>query len=229
MSTRRKFLLQGSMATTALLAAKPFETFAKISSPVTGFNNNKNSILFLHTGADGVSQTAAQVAALRNNHANVMLLHAGTDVPAPLQQLKYDATTEDTNRIFSNAYKIVHKGDFKTGVINVDAASASTMQELNDLAAILKKEKRCNIVICISSLGYQHKSGMDDIKLAAASQHIDMIIGAHATNFPKFPSIALNKNNEEVIIDHAAANTTAQVGKIAISFNSKGEKNHIVF
>jgi hypothetical protein len=229
MNTRRKFLLQGSIATTALLVTKPFNTFAKITSPVTGLKNNNNSILFLHTGTVSVSQTAAQVTALKSNYANVMLLHAGTTVPVNLQQLKYDASVESTtNVVFSNAYKIVYKGDFKTGVINADAAAAGTVQELNTLATFLKKEKRCNVVICISALGYRNKKGMDDIQLAAASQNIDMIIGAHAENFSSLPAIALNKNNEEVIIDHAA-NTDAQVGKVAISFNSKGQKNHIAF
>ena len=221
------------MATTALLATKPFDTFAKITSPLTGLKNNSNSILFVHTGASSVSQTAGNVAALKNNYANVMLLHAGTAIPKHLQQLKYDASLENTaNAIASNAYKIVYKGDFKTGIISVDTAVANPIEEMNGLAAYLKKEKNCNIVICISNLGYRNKSCIDDIQLAAASQHIDMIIGAHAENFSSLPAIALNKNNEEVIIDHAAANTantSSQVGKVVISFDSKGQKNNIAF
>lgn len=221
------------MATTALLAAKPFDTFAKITSPVTGIKNNRNSILFVHTGAASVAQAASNVATLKNNYANVMLLHAGTSIPKHLQQLKYDASIESTtNSISLNAYKIVYKGDFKTGVISVDTSVANPIDEMNSLAAYLKKEKNCNIVVCISNLGYRNKSGIDDIQLAAASQHIDMIIGAHAENFSSLPAIALNKNNEEVIIDHAAANTAntaSQVGKVAISFDNKGQKNNIAF
>ena len=218
------------MATTALIAAKPFETFAKITAPVTGLKNSKNSIMFVHTGTASVSQTAAQVATLKNSNANVMLLHADMAIPAHLQQLKYDASIENTtNTIASNAYKIVYKGNFKTGIISVDTSAANPVEEINKLAAYLKKEKSCNIVICISALGYRNKSGLDDIQLAAASQHLDMIIGAHAKNFSALPAIALNKNNEEVIIDHAAANTTAQVGKVAISFNIIGLKNNIAF
>lgn len=36
MNTRRKFLLSGSMATTALLTAKPFHSLAGIINPLAG-------------------------------------------------------------------------------------------------------------------------------------------------------------------------------------------------
>ncbi len=50
MTSRRKFLLNGSMATTALLTARPFKTFANVLAPVTSFNINNNKVIFVHTG-----------------------------------------------------------------------------------------------------------------------------------------------------------------------------------
>ena len=82
--------------------------------------------------------------------------------------------------------------------------------------------------MCLSRLGYQSKNTVDDLSLAAASSNLDIIIGGHATNFCKRPFIALNKNKEEVIINHAAGNNLA-LGKIEIDFDQYGKKRNIAF
>jgi 5'-nucleotidase len=213
------------MATTALIAAKPFTTFANASASVTGLKNNTNSILFLHTSAAHSINNTQQIVALKEAHTNVMLLHAGDNMPQQLQQIKYDVA-KDANQLLSlNNYKIVYRGAYKTGIINIDD-NFSSITELNALAAYLKKEKDCNLVICLSSLGYKNKNKIDDCSIAEQSENIDMIIGGHAENFSKNAMIVLNKKNEEVIIDHAAK-TAMQVGQVEICFNRKGQKNNI--
>lgn len=73
-----------------------------------------------------------------------------------------------------------------------------------NVSASLKKDERCDMVICLSHLGYeyQHEKISDKI-LAAQSENIDLIIGDHTHTFLEKPVKILNKNHEEVIINHA--------------------------
>jgi 5'-nucleotidase len=134
-------------------------------------------------------------------------------------------------------YKIIYKGDIKIGIIgagtdmsNVSNTAASTVtykdpiEEINMLATYLKKEKNCNLVVCLSHLGYKNKNAMDDITLAQNSVHVDVIISSNNDKV-QHTLVQRNKNNEEVIIDPTGDMTT--LGKIAIGFDKKGKKNHI--
>ena len=102
------------------------------------------------------------------------------------------------------------------------------IQKVNRLSAYLKKEKNCAVVVCLSLLGYKNANAPDDVKLASRSTHLDVIIGGNTENFPKYPMIALNSNNEEVLI-HSAAGNPAGLGEIAIGFDERDQKRHISF
>jgi hypothetical protein len=230
MNTRRKFLFSGSMATAALLTVKPFTTIANSLSPVTGIRINSNSLVLAHTGNaihTNSSQALEHIAKLKNSSANLIMLHAGDATPA--LQPAYDASmnTGESFSISTDDYKIIYKGDIKTGIITANSNTASA-NKINALAIYLKKEKNCHLVACLSQLGYKSTTGLDDLTLAAESTHLDIIIGGHATNFCKSPMTTLNKKKEEVIINHAATNGIA-LRKIEIDFNSRGKKHQVAF
>lgn len=227
MSTRRKFLLSGSMATAAVLATRPFTAVANSLSPLTGFQINHNNLVLAHTG-NKISGSGAQphLTKLKNKNYNLILLHAGDQTPA--KQDGYDASmhTGESCSVAAGDYKIIYKGNIKTGIIT--ATSQSALPDINSLAAYLKKEKNCNLVVCLSQLGYKTTTGLNDLELAAQSTHLDIIIGGHATDFCKSPVTALNKNKEEVIINHAATEGLA-MRKIEIGFDNKGRKHQLAF
>lgn len=71
-----------------------------------------------------------------------------------------------------------------------------------DMARILKEDKKCDLVICLSHLGYEYDSDkISDVKLAAATTNIDLIIGGHTHTFLEKPHIAKNKSGKEVLIN----------------------------
>lgn len=231
MSSRRKFLLHGSMASAALIAAKPFEAIAKAGARIPGTVTGNNNITFLHTAKIPVSNfhlNQSHIAALKYNSHNLTLLNASTanDTAA----LPYDACINDINNnvLAENKYKIIYKGNIKIGVITANAGETDILQKINDLAAFLKKEKKCDLVACISQLGYKNTNRIDDLSLAQASLNLDMIFSADSKNYSANPYIALNKNKEEVIINYTAGYELA-LRKIEITFNAKREKNHIAF
>ncbi|MBL0054791.1 MAG: hypothetical protein IPP31_01120 [Chitinophagaceae bacterium] len=233
MNSRRKFLMKGSMATTALLTAKPFTSLANALSPVTGFTVNNNKVVLLHTGnftSKDPSATIKKIAQIKYDTGNVLLLHAGHTVNDKASHLKYDASMDPETCVSLSAshYQIIYKGNVKIGLIELSSGDDNAIEQVNTVASYLKKSKDCEIVVCLSQLGFKNKGRMDDITLAEQSSNLDVIIGGHATNFSKSPYISLNKHKQEVIINHPTTNDLA-LGKIEIEFDDLGKKKKIGF
>jgi 5'-nucleotidase len=75
------------------------------------------------------------------------------------------------------------------------------IQTANETAAFLKQEKACDIVICLSHLGYNaNGEGMGDLTLARESDNIDVILGGHTHTFLRFADRRPNKSGKEVVI-----------------------------
>ncbi len=71
-----------------------------------------------------------------------------------------------------------------------------------DMSRILKEEKNCDLVICLSHLGYKYSSDkVSDIKLAQATENIDLIIGGHTHTFLDKPTIETNKAGKKVLVN----------------------------
>lgn len=76
----------------------------------------------------------------------------------------------------------------------------------------LKNEEHCDLIICLSHLGYEYKSDtnqISDLKLAAATKNIDLIIGGHTHTFLDKPTAVINKDGKKVLVN--------QVGKYGIN------------
>ena len=226
MNSRRKFIVKGSIATSALLATKPFQAIAGISSQLTGLSKNNNQLVFLHTAdmTDGQSREALRfISSIKEDKANVILLHVGKN-DTTKAGTSADVMLQEQN----TAYSIIDKGGLRTGVISAMPDDSEVIARANRLSAFLKKERDCQVVVCMSQLGYKNSNNsIDDIKLAEDSLHIDIIISGHTQNFSPRPVVVANKKRQEVII-HASAGTDASCGKIEMGFDVFGSKNKVV-
>ena len=70
------------------------------------------------------------------------------------------------------------------------------------MADLLKNEEGCDVVICLSHLGYQLKNTPCDEELAQKTNHIDAILGGHTHSFMKEPAVYLNKDGQNVPVMH---------------------------
>ncbi len=231
MSTRRKFLFNGGMATAALLTAKPFTTLANTLAPVTGFSINNNKIVLLHTGNFNPANkylAVEQIKQLKKNTGNLVLLHAGNPAQENTGGLQFDSVLEPANcaSVSANNYKIIYKDKIKIGIITAASGDKDTLNKTAALSVFLKKEKNCDLVICLSKLGFKNKTAVDDIQLAENSTALDIIIGGHPSNYTLHAITAQNKNRHEVII-HSAADTGFALGNIEVGFDDAGNKNSV--
>ncbi len=59
-------------------------------------------------------------------------------------------------------------------------------------ATMLKKEKKCDVVICISHLGWESNRGEDDLYMIQNSRNIDLVLGGHTHTY--MPTLEYEKN-----------------------------------
>ncbi len=146
----------------------------------------------------------------------------------PIISSNYDFTETILKDRFE-PYIILKKDGVKIGVIGLNVkpqgliatANYTDMKFLdpietgNKLATKLKLEDKCDIVVCLSHLGYTA-----DIRLAEKSHNIDIIIGGHSHTYMKEPDIIKNADNEDIMI-YQTQGRGVYVGKIDIEL----EKN----
>lgn len=94
-----------------------------------------------------------------------------------------------------------------------------------DISRTLKEEEKCDLIICLSHLGYQYQNPHkpDDLKLAARTENIDLIIGGHTHTFLDRPTIVNNTKNEQILINQVGC-FGINLGRIDFYFD-EGKQN----
>jgi 5'-nucleotidase len=93
---------------------------------------------------------------------------------------------------------LVDKKAYKETVYN------NPIEVAQDMTKILKDEQKCDLVICLSHLGFKYKGDPEkpsDIMLANKTKNIDLIIGGHTHTFLDKPVIEKNSEGKKVLIN----------------------------
>lgn len=96
-----------------------------------------------------------------------------------------------------------------------------------EMTRILKQEKQCDLVICLSHLGYHYRNNPDiisDLNLASGTKDIDLIIGGHTHTFLKKPTIRKNLNGENMLVNQVGAYGVF-LGKVDFYFDADKNKS----
>lgn len=133
-------------------------------------------------------------------------------------------------------YKIFHKDGIKVGVFGIGIELEGLVDKKNyketfyhepvsisqDMARILKHEKKCDLVICLSHIGYQYKNEPDkicDVKLATLTKDIDLIIGGHTHTFLDKPTVLKNADGKDVLVNQVGC-YGVNLGRIDFYFDN---------
>jgi 5'-nucleotidase len=93
---------------------------------------------------------------------------------------------------------LVDKKLYKETVYN------SPLDITKDIVHQLKEVEKCDLIICLSHLGFKYKNEPEkicDVNLAKQTKDIDLIIGGHTHTFLDKPIIEKNSIGKEVIIN----------------------------
>lgn len=125
-------------------------------------------------------------------------------------------------------YVILKKGGIKIGIIGVGIDPEGLVQKdkyagmtfkpiietVNEYAKLLKEEKKCDLIICVSHIGYTQ-----DQVLAEKSENLDIIIGGHSHTFMKQPDMRKNISGKEVMV-YQTGRYGVNLGKIEVNFDN---------
>jgi 5'-nucleotidase len=163
---------------------------------------------------------------------------------AQLPHAKFDFIS--ANYDFSNTimdthvkpYKILNKGGVKIGVFGLgieleglvskdafkETKYLNPIEVAQDMSRVLKSEELCDLVICLSHLGYEYKypQKVSDRTLARATKDIDLIIGGHTHTFLEKPTVEINAVGQNVLVNQVGC-YGLYLGKIDFYLEPEGK------
>lgn len=134
-------------------------------------------------------------------------------------------------------YTILFRKGLKVGVFGVSTQMDGLVQQknigglvyrnaveaANEVAAFLKEQEHCDVVICISHLGWEEtprRENPDDHYLALHSRHIDVILGGHSHTYFEQPKRLRNLDGQDVVVNQMGKHA-AFVGHLTLTFEKK--------
>lgn len=138
-------------------------------------------------------------------------------------------------------YRIFTKDEVRIGVMGIgielkglvpDTLYGNTIyldpiKKANQMASFLKKNQKCDYVVCLSHLGFKYRYGkVDDITLAQQTRDIDLILGGHTHTFLDEPDIQRNLDGKPVVINQVGWGGM-KLGRIEVHFE-RNRKKHCV-
>jgi 5'-nucleotidase len=92
-----------------------------------------------------------------------------------------------------------------------------------DMSRILKTEEQCDLIICLSHLGYDYENQqkVSDRSLARSTKDIDLIIGGHTHTFLNEPTVETNRIGKSVLINQVGC-YGLYVGKVDFYWEPEG-------
>ena len=161
------------------------------------------------------------------------LPHAGF----PFLIANYDFTSTILAGRFQ-PYKVFEKQGLRIGVFGLGIELAGLVADKNfgatkyldpvatakDMVARLRGPERCDLVICLSHLGYKYEGAkIDDRKLAAQVGGIDLILGGHTHTFLAQPEPIDGPNGHRTLVNQVGW-SGINLGRIDYSFEREGRR-----
>ncbi|MFD2037234.1 bifunctional metallophosphatase/5'-nucleotidase [Belliella marina] len=129
-------------------------------------------------------------------------------------------------------YKIFKKGGIKIGVFALgieleglvstkNYGNTKYLDPLETAGEMVQelKSKKCDLIICLSHLGYAYRSEkIDDLKLAEQVSGIDLILGGHTHTFLDEPTLVKNPYGHTTIVNQAGTGAL-RLGKLDFEFS----------
>ncbi|MGB3798553.1 MAG: metallophosphatase [Lewinella sp.] len=154
----------------------------------------------------------------------------------PLLSANYDFTgTPLQDR--TEPYRVFDRGGVRVGVFGLGIELAglvpaklfgstqyqNPVDRGNETAAHLRTAEQCDLVVCLSHLGFRYRDDkVSDVSLAAASSGIDIILGGHTHTFLDQPVTVRNGDGQPTIINQVGFGGL-RLGRLDVVFPKSGE------
>lgn len=140
-------------------------------------------------------------------------------------------------------YKIFNKNGIKVGIFGVGieleglvgkkSYGETVFQDPIEIAqhysGFLRNDKKCDLVICLSHIGYDYKDNAQKVSdkiLAAKTDGIDLILGGHTHTFLPEPQSFMNRKGKSVLVNQVGW-AGLLLGRIDFYFDKNKEVKNI--
>src|SRR5690554_209045 len=137
-------------------------------------------------------------------------------------------------------YKIIKKSGIKVGIFGLGielqglvAAKHFGSIRYQDPVAVAKEmveelqAQKCDLIICLSHIGYSYKSQkIDDLKLAAQLDGIDLIIGGHTHTFLDHPTEVFGPGGHLTLVNQVGW-SGIKLGRVDFEFSRSNSLNQV--
>jgi 5'-nucleotidase len=132
-------------------------------------------------------------------------------------------------------YKVFNKAGLKIGVFGLGiklwglvpqelfgkTQYIEPIQTARSVSERLKKREGCDLVVCLSHLGYEYDTPKPSDKIIAKeTEHIDLILGGHTHTFLDEPTVLRNKFGHDVLINQVGW-AGLRLGRLDFEFGRK--------
>ncbi len=152
----------------------------------------------------------------------------------PFVSANYDFSKTILQNQFA-PYKVFEKQGIRIGVFGLGIELAGLVGKNNygdtvyldpvatarEVVQELRGQQQCNLVICLSHLGYKYEDGkIDDVTLAQQVEGIDLILGGHTHTFLEQPEVFRHAYGHETLVNQVGWSGIF-LGRLDYSFNKK--------
>ena len=151
----------------------------------------------------------------------------------PVVCSNYDVTGTALEGLVKD-YVVIEKDGIKFGVFGLSPVLEGLVQEKNckgitfkdpikeaqRVANILKEQEECDVVVCLSHLGYESTAPLSDVELISQTRNIDLVLGGHSHTYFDKPVWIKNLDGKEVPVQQMGKNGS-YIGKFTLTFNQK--------
>lgn len=137
-------------------------------------------------------------------------------------------------------YKIIIKDDIKIGIFGLgieleglvskkmykETAYLNPVEITQDITNQLKNVEKCDLIICLSHLGYNYRRNptkISDLNLAKITKDIDLIIGGHTHTFLPKPTLVKNLDDKNILVNQVGA-YGLNLGRVDFYFDEEKNK-----
>lgn len=143
----------------------------------------------------------------------------------------------------TSPYKIFNKNGIKVGIFGIgiqldglvgkkqygETVYSNPIDVAQHYSNFLKKDQKCDLVICLSHIGYDYKDEPNKISdkiLAASTENIDIILGGHTHTFLPEPQTFTNRQGKNVLVNQVGW-AGLLLGRIDFHFDTNKNVQHI--
>ena len=91
------------------------------------------------------------------------------------------------------------------------------VQKAGEMADLLKKKMKCDVVICISHIGWDMGKLTDDQDVIGGTRNIDIVLGGHSHTYLEKPKFVKNADGKDIPVDQNGKHAL-YVGKIIMQY-----------